>query len=126
MVTMTFAGQSDGGQRGRGRGAGHGQQRGSETTSAALRIPQTYEECRDMMCLVHLDANGKSTHTNHHFKFVNDLKEDPESGYKRSRKNRPRIKGKGKNKEEESKVSSDMDEYVDPKNAAKSDDKVKN
>ena len=79
-----------------------------------------------MPCLVHLDANVKATHTNQHFKFVNDLKEDPESGYKRSRKNRPRGKGKGKKKEEESKDSSDMDEDVDPKHAAKSDDKGKN
>src|SRR3954464_11929733 len=87
MVTMTFVGRGDGGQRGRGRGAGRQQQRGSETTSAALRIPQTYEEYRDMLCLVQLDANGKATHTNRHYKFVNDLKEDPESGYKQSRKN---------------------------------------
>ena len=80
-----------------------------------------------MPFLVHLDANGKSTHTNRHRKFVNDLKEDPESDYKRSRKNRPRGKGKGKKKEEdESKDSSDMDEDVDPKHAAKSDDKGKN
>src|SRR3954467_473772 len=79
-----------------------------------------------MSCLVHLDANAKSTHTNRHCKFVNDLKEDPESGYKKSRNNKPRGKGKGKKKEEESKDSSDMDEDVDPKNAAKSDDKGKN
>src|SRR3954467_10945599 len=79
-----------------------------------------------MTCLVHLDDNGKATHTNRHCKFVNDLKEDPESGYKRSRKNRPRGKGKGKKKEEESKDSSDMEEDVDPKHAAKSDGKGKN
>ena len=48
-----------------------------------------YNEYRDMPCFVHLDANGKSTHTNRHCKFVNDLKEDPESGYKQSQKNRP-------------------------------------
>src|SRR3954469_22196154 len=126
MVAMTFAGRGEGGQRGRGRGAGHGQKRGSETTSAALRVPQTYKEYRDMPCLVHLDANGKATHTNRHCKFVNDLKEDPESGYKQSRQNRPRGKGKGKKKEEESKDSSDMDEDVDPKHAAKSDGKGKN
>ena len=77
-----------------------------------------------MLCLVHLDAKGKATHTNRHCKFVNDLKEDPKSGYKRSRKNRLRGKGKGK-KKEESKVSSDMDEDVDPKHAAKSDDKAR-
>lgn len=79
-----------------------------------------------MSCLVHLDANGKATNTNRQCKFINDLKEDPDSGYKQSRKNRPRGKGKGKNKEEESKDSSDMDEDVDPKHAAKSDDKGKN
>src|SRR3954471_16300494 len=78
-----------------------------------------------MSCLIHLNANGKATHTNRHCKFVNNLKEDPEFGYKRSRKNRPRGKGKGKKKEEESKDSSDMDEDIDPKHAAKSDDKGK-
>ena len=91
-----------------------------------LRVPQTYEEDRDIPCLVHLDANGKATHTNRHCKFVNDLKEDPESGYKRSRKNRPRGKGKGRKKEEESTDSSDVDEDVDPKHADKSDGKGKN
>src|SRR3954469_7682548 len=96
MVAMTFAERGEGGQHGRGRGAGRGKQRGSETTSVPLRVPQTYEEYRDMSCLVHLDANGKATHTNRHYKFVNDLKEDPESGYKRSQKNRLRGKGKGK------------------------------
>src|SRR3954469_20947151 len=83
MVAMTFAGRGDGGQRGRGRGAGRGQQRGSEPTSMSLRVPQTYEEYRDMPWLVHLDVNGKVTHTNRHYKFVNKLKEDPESCYKR-------------------------------------------
>src|SRR3954469_24770161 len=73
MVAMTFAGRGDGGQHGRGRGAGRGQQRGSETTPAALCVPQAYEEYIDMSCLVHLDANDKATHTNHHCKFVNDL-----------------------------------------------------
>src|SRR3954469_24468987 len=71
-------------------------------------------------------ANAKATTTNRHCKFVNNLKEDPESGYKRSQKNRPRGKGKGKKKEEESKDSSDMGEDVDPKHDAKSDDKGKN
>src|SRR3954447_17349596 len=103
MVAMTFAGRGESGQRGRGKGAGRGEQRGSESNSAPLRIPQTYKEYRDMPGLVHLDANGKATHTNRHCKFVNDLKEDPESGYKSSLKNTPRGKGKGKKKEEESK-----------------------
>src|SRR3954469_9125692 len=110
MVAMNFAGRGEGGQRGRGRGAGRGHQRGSETTSAPLRVPQTYEEYRDMPCLIHLDANGKATHTNRHCKFVNDLKD------------RPRGKGKGK-KKEESKDSSDMGEDIGPKHAAKSDGK---
>src|SRR4051794_30405816 len=96
MVAMNFARLGDGGQQGRGWGASRGHQRGSETTSAVLRISQTYKEYRDMSCLVHLDTNGKATHTNSHCKFVNDLKEDLESGYKQSRKYRPRGKGKGK------------------------------
>src|SRR3954471_8193813 len=125
MVAMTFAGRGEGGQHGRGRGAGRGQQRGSETNSAPLRVPQTYEEYRDMPCLVHLDSNGKATHTNRHCKFVNDLK-DPKSGYKRRRKNRLRGKGKGKKKEDESKYSSDIDEDVYPKHADKGDGKGKN
>ncbi|KAK1615995.1 hypothetical protein QYE76_021512 [Lolium multiflorum] len=45
-------------------------------------------------CLpAHLDpATGKSTHTNRNCKWVNDLKSDPEAGYKRARKHRPRGK----------------------------------
>src|SRR3954462_7850100 len=39
MVAMTFARRGEGGQCGRGRGAGRGQQRGSETNSAPLRVP---------------------------------------------------------------------------------------
>src|SRR4051812_4426452 len=78
-----------------------------------------------MSFLVHLDANGKATHTNRHSKFVNDLKEDPESSYKQTRKNRPGGKGKGNKKEEESKDSTDMDEDIDPKKGAKRDDKGK-
>src|SRR4051812_19087981 len=97
MVAMTFAGRGEGGQRDRGRGDSRGQQRGSETTSASLRVPQTYEEYRDMPCLVHLDANGKATHTNRHCKFVNDLKEDPESGQAKSEEQTAR---QGQEKEE--------------------------
>src|SRR3954471_17203128 len=74
MVAMTFAGRGDGGQHGRGWGAGRGQQRGSETTSIVLHVPQTYEEYRDISCLVHLDVNSKANHTNRHCKFVSDLK----------------------------------------------------
>ena len=111
MVAMTFQQRGQGGNRGRGRGGGggRGQQRSDEVTRAAPRPPTTYEEYRDMPCLAHLDANGKSTHTNRHCKFVNDLKTDPEAGYKRARRKRPRGKG-GKSEDKESKETSDMDE----------------
>ncbi|KAK1694618.1 hypothetical protein QYE76_011315 [Lolium multiflorum] len=93
MVSMTFQRGGPGGGRGRGQGggAGRGQQRVEEVTAARTRAPQTYEEYRDMTCLSHLDpATGKSTHTNRNRKWVNDLKTDPETGYKRARKHRPR------------------------------------
>ena len=70
-----------------------------------------------MHCLVHLDANGTSSHTNRTCKFVNDLKADPEAGHKRARRNRPRGKGKVK---KESKESSDMEED-EPKQVEKPD-----
>ncbi|KAK1579729.1 hypothetical protein QYE76_016750 [Lolium multiflorum] len=114
MVAMTFQRGGPGGGRGRGRGggAGRGQQRADEVTAAGSRAPQTYEEYRDMPCLAHLDpATGKSTHTNRNCKWVNDLKNDPEAGYKRARKHRPRGKGgKGKNKDKEEDSSEAMDE----------------
>ena len=64
-----------------------------------------------MPCLAHLDpATGKSTHTNRHCKWVNNLKDDPEAGYKRARKPRPHGKG-GKNKDKpEASATDDMDE----------------
>ena len=110
MVAMAFQKRGQGGARGRGRGGGggRGQQRSDEVTTAGSRPPQTYEEYRDMPCLAHLDANGKSTHTNRNCKFVNDLKADPEAGYNRARKNRPR--GKGGKAKEVAKETSDMDE----------------
>ncbi|KAK1667861.1 hypothetical protein QYE76_056020 [Lolium multiflorum] len=114
MVAMTVQHGGSGGGRGRGRGggAGRGQQRADEVTAAGSRAPQTYEEYRDMPCLAHLDpATGKSTHTNRNCKWVNDLKNDPEAGYKRARKHRPRGKGgKGKNKDKEEDSSEAMDE----------------
>src|SRR4051812_24450980 len=62
-----------------------------------------------MPCLAHIDpAIGKSTHTNRHCKWVNDLKSDPEAGYKRARKHRPRGKG-GKGKKEPEAAGDDMD-----------------
>ncbi|KAK1620261.1 hypothetical protein QYE76_025778 [Lolium multiflorum] len=91
--------------------SGAGQQRGRGHRCRIPR-PQTYEEYRDMPCLAHLDpATGKSTHTNRNCKWVNDLKNDPEAGYKRARKHRPRGKGgKGKNKDKEEDRSKAMDE----------------
>ncbi|KAK1642322.1 hypothetical protein QYE76_060127 [Lolium multiflorum] len=64
-----------------------------------------------MPCLAHPDpATGKSTHTNRNCKWVNDLKNDPEAGYKRARKHRPRGKGgKGKNKDKEEDSSEAME-----------------
>ncbi|KAK1602964.1 hypothetical protein QYE76_027164 [Lolium multiflorum] len=114
MVAMAFQRGGSGGGRGRGRGggAGRGQQHGTEVTAGGSRAPQTYEEYRDMPCLAHLDpATGKSTHTNRNCKWVNELKNDPEAGYKRARKHRPRGKGgKGKNKDKEEDSSEAMDE----------------
>jgi hypothetical protein len=114
LIAMAFQRGGQGGGRGRGRGggAGRGQQRGDEVTAAGTRAPQTYEEYRDMPCLAHLDpATGNSTHTNRNCKWVNDLKSDPEAGYKRARKHRPRGKGgKGKNKDKDEDSSEAMDE----------------
>ncbi|KAK1615603.1 hypothetical protein QYE76_021120 [Lolium multiflorum] len=114
LVAMAFQRGGSGGGRGRGRGggAGRGQQHGTEVTAGGSRAPQTYEEYRDMPCLAHLDpATGKSTHTNRNCKWVNDLKNDPEAGYKRARKHRPRGKGgKGKNKDKDEDSSEAMDE----------------
>ncbi|KAK1681526.1 hypothetical protein QYE76_042374 [Lolium multiflorum] len=114
LVAMAFQRGGSGGGRGRGRGsgAGRGQQHGTEATAGGSRAPQTYEEYRDMPCLAHLDpATGKSTHTNRNCKWVNDLKNDPEAGYKRARKHRPRGKGgKGKNKDKDEDSSEAMDE----------------
>ncbi|KAK1585292.1 hypothetical protein QYE76_008124, partial [Lolium multiflorum] len=85
MVAMAFQRGGSGGGRGRGRGGGAG--RGQQ------------------------HARGKSTHTNRNCKWVNDLKNDPEAGYKRARKHRPRGKGgKGKNKDKEEDSSEAMDE----------------
>ncbi|KAK1613314.1 hypothetical protein QYE76_036987 [Lolium multiflorum] len=114
MVAMTFQRGGQGGGRGRGRGggAGRGQQRADEVTAIGFRAPQTYEEYRDMPCLAHIDpATGKSSHTNRNGKWVNDLKSDPEAGYKLARKHRPRgIGGKGKNKEKDEDSSVAMEE----------------
>src|SRR3954464_13979627 len=87
MVAMMFQRGSQGGGRGRGRssGAGRGQKHAESAQATGTRAPQSYEEYRDMPCLTHIDpATGKSTHTNRHCKWVNDLKSDPEAGYKRA------------------------------------------
>ncbi|KAK1648320.1 hypothetical protein QYE76_066125 [Lolium multiflorum] len=114
LVAVAFQRGGSGGGRGRGRGggAGRGQPQGSEVTAGGSRAPQTYEEYRDMPCLAHLDpVTGKSTHTNRNCKWVNDLKNDPEAGYKRARKHRPRGKGgKGKNKDKDEDSSEAMEE----------------
>jgi len=118
MVAATFQQRGQGGSRGRGRGVGSskGQQRTDKVaTAAGTHASQTYKEYRDMPCLAHIDpATGKSTHTNRHCKWVNSLKEDPEAGYKRARKPRPRGKG-GKNKEKpENSGAEDMEEDESP------------
>ncbi|KAK1605602.1 hypothetical protein QYE76_029275 [Lolium multiflorum] len=119
---------NSGGGRGRGRGGrtGRGQQCADEVTAASFRAPQTYEEYRDMPCLAHVDpATGKSSQTNHNCKWVNDLKSDPEAGYKRARKHRPRGKGgKGKNKEKDEDSSEAMEDDeapMDPKEGSATD-----
>src|SRR4051812_47515486 len=112
MVAMTFQHGSQGGGRGRGRssGTGRGQQRAETAQATRIRAPQSYEEYRDMPCLAHIDpATGKPMHTNRHCKWVNDLKSDPEAGYKRARKPRPHGKG-GKGKKEPEAAGEDMHE----------------
>ncbi|KAK1645856.1 hypothetical protein QYE76_063661 [Lolium multiflorum] len=100
-----FQHEGQGGGRGRGSGGGadRGQQRADKVTVAGFCAPQTYEEYMDIPCLAHIDpATGKSSHTNRNCKWVNDLKTDPEEGYKRAWKHRPRGKGgKIKNKEKD-------------------------
>ncbi|KAK1574217.1 hypothetical protein QYE76_016814 [Lolium multiflorum] len=113
LVAVAFQRGGSGGGRGRGRGGGAGRgQPQAEVTAGGSRAPQTYEEYRDMPCLAHLDpVTGKSTHTNRNCKWVNDLKNDPEAGYKRARKHRPRGKGgKGKNKDKDEDSSEAMEE----------------
>jgi hypothetical protein len=65
-----------------------------------------------MPCLAHIDpATGKSSHIPRNYKWVNDLKTDPEEGYTRARKHRSRGKGaNGKNKDKDEDNSEAMDE----------------
>ena len=76
---------------------------------AENQIP--YEQWRDMPCRNHLRPDGKSTHTNRTCHRVNDLKNDPDAGFKRSQKNKAR-KPKA---DKEEKSGSDMEEDTDPK-----------
>src|SRR4051794_26098800 len=63
-----------------------------------------------MPCHAHIDpTTGKSTHTNRHCKWVNNLKTDPDVGYKHAWKPWPRDKG-GKGKKEQENTSDDVDE----------------
>jgi hypothetical protein len=85
MVATTFADKGQSSQRGRGRGGSGGQPQSSATPASAPSAPVSYDEYRDMPCFAHRDASGKCNHTNRNCKFVNDLKEDQEAGFKRSR-----------------------------------------
>ncbi|KAK1651433.1 hypothetical protein QYE76_069238 [Lolium multiflorum] len=77
---------------------------GSEMVAMAFQRGETCPACPPG------SGYGESTHTNR-CKWVNDLKNDPEAGYKRARKHRPRGKGgKGKNKDKEDDSSKAMDE----------------
>jgi hypothetical protein len=112
MIAGTFQrGQGGGRGCGRGGGAGRGQQRADEVTSAGTHTPQTYEEFMYMPPLAHIDpVTDKSSHTNRNCKWVNDLRTDPEAGYKRVWKHRPHGKGgKCKEKNEENSEAMDKD-----------------
>ena len=74
-----------------------------------------------MPCVNHLDANGKSMHTNRTCKWVNDLKSDPDAGYKRSQRSRPCRKGKADKSDKEAWEPSDMDEDIEPRPPKKFD-----
>ena len=111
IVAITTGGRGiSGGGRGQGRGSGPGGgQMNSEAPAAENQIP--YEQWRDMPCRNHLRRDGTSTHTNRTCHRVNDLKNDPDAGFKRRRKNKAR-KSKA---DKEEKSGSDMEEDTDPK-----------
>ena len=64
-----------------------------------------------MPCRNHLKPDGTSTHTNRTCHQVNNLKNDPDAGFKRSRKNKSRKPKAHK----EPKSGSDMDEDIEVK-----------
>ncbi|KAK1630203.1 hypothetical protein QYE76_004518 [Lolium multiflorum] len=92
------------------------------SSSHKRKNPDDQKSGGSEMVAMAFQRGGKSTHTNRNCKWVNDLKNDPEAGYKRARKHRPRGKGgKGKNKDKEDDSSEAMDEddnSPDPKAGA--------
>jgi hypothetical protein len=120
MVATTFADKGQSSQRGRGCGTSSGQPGSSTAPASASSAPVSYDEYRDMPCFAHRDALEKCNHTNRNYKFVNDIKVDQETGYKRNRQQRPRGKGKA-DKDKEFKDGSDMDEDPAPKPAEKAE-----
>ncbi|KAK1641965.1 hypothetical protein QYE76_059770 [Lolium multiflorum] len=81
------------------------------SSSHKRKNPDDQKSGGSEMVAMAFQHGGKSTHTNRNCKWVNDLKNDPEAGYKRARKHRPRGKGgKGKNKDKEDDSSEAMDE----------------
>ncbi|KAK1697656.1 hypothetical protein QYE76_014353 [Lolium multiflorum] len=81
------------------------------SSSHKRKNPDDQKSGGSEMVAMAFQRGGKSTHTNRNCKWVNDLKNDPEAGYKRARKHRPRGKGgKGKNKDKEDDSSEAMDE----------------
>jgi hypothetical protein len=77
MVATTFADKGQSSQCGTGCGTSSGQPRSSTAPASAPSAP--------VPCFAHRDASGKCNHTNRNCKFVNDLKADQETGFKRSR-----------------------------------------
>jgi hypothetical protein len=120
MVATTFTDKGQSSQRGRGRGTSSGQPRSSIAPASVPSAPVSYDEYRDMPCFAHRDYSGKCNHTNRDYKFVNDLKADQETGFKRNQRQWPRGKGKA-DKDKESKDGSDMDEDPAPKPTEKAE-----
>ncbi|KAK1642539.1 hypothetical protein QYE76_060344 [Lolium multiflorum] len=99
MVAMTFQRGGSGGGRGRGRGGGAGRGKRARVT-AGSRAPKRTKNTG--ICRPSGSGFGQIHPHQSQCKWVNDLKNDPEAGYKRARKHRPRGKGgKGKNKDKE-------------------------
>ncbi|KAK1651758.1 hypothetical protein QYE76_069563 [Lolium multiflorum] len=112
MVAMAFQRGGSGGGRGRAAEAGRQGSAAWPDVTAADPVPRkptrSTETCPAWPTWIRL----REVHTHQpQRKWVNDLKNDPEAGYKRARKHRPRGKGgKGKNKDKEEDSSEAMDE----------------